>query len=181
MTGDGAHPKISLIVAVADNGVIGREGKLPWRLGSDLRRFRTLTMGHPLIMGRKTFESIGKVLDGRDSIVVTRANRSINASPASGLYVAQSLEQSLNVARECASARGVDEIFIVGGAGLFSEALALADRIYLTCVHGNPTGDTFWRPVLGDDWVEASRENRPASVRDEFAVTDLLLERRKHA
>jgi dihydrofolate reductase len=181
VTGESAPMKLSLIVAVADNGVIGREGKLPWRLDSDLRRFRALTMGHPLVMGRKTFESIGKHLDGRDSIVVTRGSFDISAFGKDGLFVAPSLEHALGVAHRCAATRGVDEIFIIGGAGLFSQALPLAHRVYLTRVHGSPGGDTYWEPVFGDDWLEVSRESRPAGGRDEFPVTDLVVERVKHA
>ncbi|MBI4724142.1 MAG: dihydrofolate reductase [Rhodomicrobium sp.] len=169
---------LSLVVAVADNGVIGRGSKLPWRLGSDLKRFRQLTMGHPLIMGRQTFESIGKPLDGRDSIVVTSAS----AVPhQDGLFFAPSLEQAIALAEDCAQARGVTEIFLIGGAKLFSQALPLARRIYLTRVHGSPEGDVRWEPALGDDWIERSREDRPVSARDEFPVTDLVLERAKTA
>ncbi len=165
---------LALIAAIAANGVIGRAGGLPWRLGSDLRRFRRLTMGHPLIMGRKTFESIGKPLDGRDSIVVTR---SAGTPDRSGLYFASSLEKAIARAQECAKARGVHEIFVTGGAALFAQALPLAQRIYLTRVHGTPDGGIRWEPDLSADWIERSREDRPASARDEFAVTDLILER----
>jgi dihydrofolate reductase len=165
---------LSLVVAVADNGVIGREGKLPWRLGGDLRRFRKLTMGHPLIMGRQTFESIGKTLDGRDSIVVT-SSRTIESRD--GLYFAASLQEALAIARKCAEARGVLEIFVIGGAALFAEALPLAQRVYLTRVHGLPEGDVRWEPGFGAGWIERSRAGRPATSRDEFAVTDIVLDR----
>ena len=170
---------LSLIVAVADNGVIGREGKLPWRLGSDLRRFRKLTMGHPLIMGRKTFEAIGKPLDGRDSIVVSRGSVSLGAS--AGVFAASSLEEALTIARTQAKARGVKEAFVIGGAELFEAALPHANRVYLTRVHGSPEGDVSWEPALGSEWREVSRENRPASDRDEFPVTDVIFERRNGA
>ena len=169
---------LSLIVAVADNGVIGREGKLPWRLGSDLRRFRKLTMGHPLIMGRRTFELIGKPLDGRDSIVVSRGS-SLAASP--GTFAASSLEEALTIARRQARARDVKEAFVIGGAELFEAALPRASRIYLTRVHASPEGDISWKPALDSAWHEVSRASRPASDRDEFPVTDVILERRKGA
>jgi dihydrofolate reductase len=171
----GASPiTLSLIAAIADNGVIGRQGGLPWRLGSDLKRFRALTMGHPLIMGRRTFDSIPKPLDGRDSIVVTRENR----IPERGaLYFAPSLGAALALAKERAGQRGVQEMFVIGGAGLFAEALPLAGRIYLTRVHGAPDGDTRWEPDLSYGWVERARTGRPASTRDEFPVTDLIMER----
>jgi dihydrofolate reductase len=168
---------LSLIVAVAENGVIGREGKLPWRLGSDLRRFRKLTMGHPLIMGRKTFEAIGKPLDGRDSIVVSRGSVSLGAD----VFAASSLEEALTTARRQAKARDVEEAFVIGGAELFEAALPHASRIYLTRVHGSPEGDASWEPVLDREWQELSRQDRPASDRDEFPVTDVILERRKGA
>jgi dihydrofolate reductase len=170
---------LSLIVAIAENGVIGLQGKLPWRLGSDLRRFRKLTIGHPLIMGRKTFEAIGKPLDGRDSIVVSRSNLSLALHPH--VFGASSLEKALTIARTQAKARGVKEAFVIGGAELFEAALAHANRIYLTRVHTSPEGDVCWEPALGSAWHELSREDRPASDRDEFSVTDVILERRKSA
>ncbi len=165
---------LSLIAAVADNGVIGRGNALPWRLGGDLKRFRKLTMGHPLIMGRHTFESIGKPLDGRDSIVVTRG-----APPAEGegLYFAPSLEKAVELAQARARARGVPEVFVIGGARLFEQALPLARRIYLTRVHGSPAGEIYWKPQFKGEWVERSREKQPAGPKDEFAVTYLVLER----
>lgn len=165
---------LSLIVAIADNGAIGIAGTLPWRLGSDLKRFRKLTMGHPLIMGRHTFESIGKPLDGRDSIVVTSGK----VLPASdGLYFVPSLETAIEAAKACAGARGVSEAFVIGGARLFEQALPLAQRIYLTRVHGSPEGDVYWQPRLGSEWQERLREEQAAGAHDEFAVTNLVLER----
>lgn len=170
----GTRITLSLIVAVADNGVIGRAGALPWRLGSDLKRFRRVTMGHPLIMGRHTFESIGKPLDGRDSIVVTRG---ILPPDRDGLYFAPSLEKAIERAQARAAARGVAELFVIGGASLFVEALPLAQHIYLTRVHGSPEGDVHWNPQFGSEWKERSREDQPSSAKDEFAVTNLILER----
>ncbi len=165
---------LSLIVAVADNGVIGRAGGLPWRLGSDLKRFRKLTMGHPLIMGRRTFESIGKPLDGRDSIVLTRA---AGVKDREGVYFTPSLEKAIELAKTRANSRGVFEVFVIGGANLFEQALPLAQRIYLTRVHGSPEGDVYWNPQFGGEWTERSREEQPLSAKDEFAVTNLVLER----
>ena len=170
---------LSLIVAIAENGVIGQNGKLPWRLGSDLRRFRKLTMGHPLIMGRKTFEAIGKPLDGRDSIVISRSNLSLALN--SHVFGASSLEEALTTARTQAKARGVKEAFVIGGAQLFEAALPHANRIHLTRVHASPKGDVYWEPQLSNDWIEVSREDRPAGDRDEFPVTDVILECRKSA
>ncbi len=166
---------LSLILAVADNGVIGRNGGLPWRLGGDLRRFRKLTMGHPLIMGRKTFEAIGKPLDGRDSIVVTRGAASF-AGPSDWVFAAQSFEEALALAKARARARGVSEAFVIGGSELFSLALPYATRIYLTRVHGSPEGDVRWEPPR-EGWAEAFRERRERSERDEYPVTDVILQR----
>ncbi len=174
---EGARFTLSLIVAVADNGVIGRQGGLPWRLSSDLRRFRKLTMGHPLIMGRKTFELIGKPLDGRDSIVVTRA-APLRAAGKDGVFFVSSLEAALALSRERASERGVSEAFVIGGAEIFASALPFASRIYLTRVHASPEGDVRWPATLGADWREVLTRDRPASDRDDFPVTDAILERR---
>ncbi len=165
---------LSLVAAVAANGVIGSGGALPWRLGSDLKRFRKLTMGHPLIMGRLTFKSIGKPLDGRDSIVVTSKPL---APDRPGLYFAPSLEKAIAKAQECARARHVSEIFVIGGAALFTQALPLAQRVYLTRVHASPDGNVRWQGEFHSGWVECSREEWPAGGRDEFAVTLLVLER----
>ncbi|MGO9546696.1 MAG: dihydrofolate reductase [Rhodomicrobium sp.] len=172
-------PIISLVVAIADNGVIGRAGTLPWHLSGDLKRFRKLTMGHPLIMGKNTLISIGKPLDGRDNIVVARLEpaSSLSMSSAPNYQWAKSLEEALTVARSRAERRGVDEIFIIGGAKLFETSMPFANRIYLTRVHGQPEGDTFWEPALSPEWVEKSRIERPAGAGDEFPVTDLVLER----
>jgi dihydrofolate reductase len=166
---------LSLILAVADNGVIGRDRGLPWRLGSDLRRFRKLTMGHPLIMGRKTYEAIGKPLDGRDSIVVTRGAASFAGLPDS-VFAARSVEEALALAKKRSQERGVSEAFVIGGAELFSLALPYATRIYLTRVHGAPEGDVRWEPP-SEGWTEASRERREQSERDEYPVTDVILKR----
>jgi dihydrofolate reductase len=176
---ENAEFTLSLIVAIAENGVIGHQGNLPWRLGSDLRRFRKLTMGHPLIMGRKTFEAIGKPLDGRDSIVVSRGNPSLAFS--SHVFGASSLEEALTIARTQAKARRVNAAFVIGGAELFQAALPHANRLYLTKVHASPKGDACWEPTLGSAWHEVSREDRPVSDRDEFPVTDLILVRGKGA
>ena len=170
---------LSIIVAIAENGVIGHKGNLPWRLGSDLRRFRKLTMGHPLIMGRKTFEAIGKPLDGRDSIVVSRSNLSLALN--SHVFGASSLEEALTIARTQSEVRSIKEAFVIGGAELFEAALPHVNRIYLTRVHASPNGDVFWEPPFSNDWLEVSREERPASDHDEFPVTDVILERRKSA
>jgi dihydrofolate reductase len=127
-------------------------------------------------MGRQTFDSISKPLDGRDSIVVTRGSRRPDRG---GLYFVSSLEAAIALAKERAEARGVQEIFVIGGAGLFAKAQPLASRIYLTRVHGAPEGDVHWEPDLSSGWVERAREDRPLTGRDEFPVTDLIMERQR--
>ncbi|MBT3070336.1 dihydrofolate reductase [Rhodomicrobium sp. Az07] len=170
---------LALVVAAAENGVIGRDGKLPWRLRSDLKRFRRLTMGHPLIMGRKTFASIGKPLDGRDSIVVTRDPASI--SPQPDVFVATSIGDAVDIARARAAARVVERAFVIGGAEIFSLALPYADRIHLARVHASPSGDAYWEAPPAEEWRVASREEWPATDLDEFSLTDLVLERASRA
>jgi len=138
---------VSIIAAVSENGVIGREGKLPWHIPAELARFKDLTDGHTLVMGRKTFESIGKPLSGRRTIVLSRS------SPAgSGYEVAHSLDEALDLARADV------EVFICGGEAVFREALPVVQRIYLTRVHGSFEGDVRF-PELPDAFVEVARED----------------------
>ena len=166
--------KISLIVAVAKNGVIGRDGGLPWRLSSDLKTFRRLTMGKPLIMGRRTFQSLPKALDGRDNLVVTR-----DASfKAPGAEVFTALGPALQRARALASARNTDEIMVIGGANLYAQVLPRADRVYWTEVDAKPDGDTYFPPLDRARWIESSREAIPRGPRDDHAATLLILDRR---
>ncbi|MEQ1713797.1 MAG: dihydrofolate reductase [Hyphomicrobium sp.] len=165
---------LSLIVAVADNGVIGRAGRLPWRMPSDLKTFRRLTLGKPIVMGRKTFQSIGKALDGRDNIVVTRDPSFV----AAGVSTVDSLTDALTLARGLARTKGVDEVMVIGGAEVFTAALPRADRIYWTEIHGSPAGDvTFARPPA-EGWREVSREAIARGEKDEFAATLTIFERR---
>jgi dihydrofolate reductase len=165
---------ISLVVAVADNGVIGRGGTLPWRISSDLKTFRRLTMGKPMIMGRRTFESLGKPLDGRDNIIVSR---NTDYRPE-GTAVARDFEAALAVAHKCAHARGADEIAVIGGTTVFEAALPIAKRIYKTEVHGNPPGDAYFPPVDWAGWIEASREPLAHGPKDDFTATLVVLDRR---
>ena len=150
--------RISLIVAVSSNGVIGRDGGLPWHLSSDLRRFKALTMGHHMVMGRRTWDSVGRALPGRTTIVVTR---STTLELPEGVRRAGSLGEALKLAAED------DEVFITGGAVLYREAMDLADRLYLTRVHAAVDGDTRFEPDLGG-WTLLSREDVPAGDRDQY-------------
>jgi dihydrofolate reductase len=165
---------VSLVVAVAENGVIGRDGGLPWRLSSDLKTFRRLTMGKPLIMGRRTFQSLRKPLDGRDNIVVSRDA----AFQPEGAIVARDLAAALERARACAIARGVDEIMVIGGSDVFKEALPFARFIYKTEVHGRPEGDALFPDVDWSQWEERRREPLEKGERDDFAATFVVLERK---
>ena len=170
---------LSLVVAVADNGVIGREGQLPWRLKSDLRRFRQLTLGHPMIMGGITWRAIGRPLDGRDTIVLTRNAAKIAAEQES-VFVAPDWEEAEALAKVCAKQRGATEIFVIGGASIYGLAMPHSDRIYLSRVHGSPTGDVHWDAALGSDWEETSRVSVPAGPEDEYPVSHLIIERKQN-
>lgn len=139
---------VSFVVAVSQNGVIGKNGQLPWRLPEDLKRFKQLTMGHPIIMGRKTFESIGKPLPGRTNIVVTHQKD----FACCGAVTASSLEKALLICEN------EPEAFIIGGATLFEQALPLADKIYLTLIHQDFEGDTFFK-LDKTGWKETARED----------------------
>ena len=158
---------ISIIAAVADNGVIGRDGDLPWRLPADLKRFKKITMGKPMIMGRKTWESIGKALPGRVSIIVSRDP----AFRAEGGVVATSIVEALVEANDS------DEVMVIGGAALYASLLPRADVMYLTAVHAEPRGDvTFpeWNP---EDWEETSREEHASDDNNPHAYTFRTLKR----
>lgn len=169
----GKDARIALVVAVAENGVIGWQGGLAWHQSSDLKFFRKVTMNKPLVMGRKTFESIGKPLDGRDNIVITR-NTSFE-SP--GILVAANLEDALQLAQEKAHERGVDEISIIGGAQIYELTLPVADRIYLSEIHASPEGDTFFPEIDKAQWRETSRERHTAGPKDSADFSIVVLER----
>lgn len=147
--------KLALIVAAAANNVIGRENKLPWHLPQDLQYFKARTLGKPVIMGRKTYESIGKPLPGRTNIVITRQRDW--QSPA-GVLVANELEGALALAK-IAVKQGeapVDEAFIIGGAEIYRTSLAQADRIYLTRIHKEFAGDTYFPELSAEEWLRVS-------------------------
>ena len=149
---------VSLIVAVADNGVIGAEGGMPWSLPADMKFFKATTMGKPIIMGRKTYESIGMALPGRANIVITRDE----GFSAPGATVVDSVDAALKSAGTIASANESDEIMVIGGAEIYAAALPKADRIYLTEIHSEPEGDTHFPKMDKSRWTEISREDHPA-------------------
>lgn len=150
-----------LVAAVADNGVIGRDGDIPWRIPEDLRHFKAVTTGHPVVMGRVTFESIGRPLPNRTNIVVTRSPR----WSAEGVTVVGSLDEALKVAREAArggagGAAGAGDVMVIGGAAVYAAAMGAAGVQILTEVHQSPEGDTFYPPFDRSEWIETRREKR---------------------
>jgi dihydrofolate reductase len=153
---------ISIIAAMADNRVIGRGNVIPWHIPEDMKRFREITMGHPVILGRKTFESIGRPLPGRKTVIVTRKQ----GYRAEGCVVVHDLQEAL---AKCADA---DEIFICGGGEVYRETMPLASRIYLTVVHLEVNGDTLF-PVIPGDFLLVRREEIKGAV----SCTHLLYER----
>ena len=165
--------RISLILAVSRNGVIGRDGAIPWRISTDMRRFRSLTMGKPIIMGRKQYDTVGKLLEGRDNIVVTRNSN----FAAAGIHAVATMEAALELADALARQRGVDEIMVIGGAQIYALALSKADRIYLSRVDADVDGDV--RFDLGDlqGWQVVSKEEIPESPKDQFGHTFCVLTR----
>jgi len=159
-------PRLNLIVAWARHRVIGRAGTLPWHLPEDLRRFKQTTMGHPIVMGRRTWESIGRALPGRRSIVVTRNPR----WTAAGCETAASLEQAL------AMCQGATEVFVIGGAQVFAQALPLAQRLFLTEIDADFEGDVRFPPIDLAAWRETARERLAPSAGRPYAVDFVTLE-----
>jgi dihydrofolate reductase len=160
--------RISIIAALAANGVIGRDNRLPWHLSADLKRFKALTMGHHLVMGRKTFASIGRPLPGRTTIVITRDD----GFRAEGVEVAHSLEEALQ------KAQGDEEVFIAGGAEVYGQALHIADRMYLTRIHADVEGDVTF-PEFDDvtEWRLDDVEHREADGKNDYPFSFLVYDR----
>lgn len=159
-----SKPTISIICALSDNGVIGKDNKLPWHISADLKRFKQLTLGHPVIMGRKTFESIGKPLQGRTNIVITRDQD----YRAKGVAIAHSLDEALDMAR----AKDKQEIFIIGGAQVFEQSLSFVDKLYLTIVHTTIEGDAFF-PEYGD-FKQVLFEKAETNEKYNYTFIDLI-------
>ncbi len=164
-----------LVAAVARNGIIGAKGGLPWRLSSDLKRFKALTLGKPLVMGRKTFESIGRPLPGRETIVVTRDP----AFGPSGVLVAHDLDAGLDLAAEHARAMGADEITIGGGGEIYAQTIARASRLFITEIALDADGEARFPPIDPLQWRELSREMGERGPRDEADFAFVEYERRK--
>ncbi len=159
--------RLSLIVAMDENGLIGRDNDLPWRLPNDLRYFKQTTMGKPIVMGRKSYESIGKPLAGRQNIVLTR-------DPdwqAQGCTVVTGLDAAVQAAADAG------EVMVIGGAQVYEQALPLAQRIYLTRIHARFEGDTWFPALPADQWREVSRQDHAADERNAWPHSFLVLER----
>jgi dihydrofolate reductase len=162
---------ISIIVAVAENGVIGRGGQLPWRLSSDLRRFKQLTMGHTVIMGRRTWESIGRPLPGRRMVVVSRQADCRTNNPS--IHVATSIDEAIAIAE----AADDDEAFVIGGAELYRAALPIANRLYLSRILADVPGDTFFPDVDWKEWRRVESEDYVADEANDYPHTFEVYER----
>lgn len=156
--------KLSILVALSENGVIGREGDLPWRLPDELQFVKRTTMGHTLLMGRKTYESIGRPLPGRTSIVVSR---NPDYAPHPDVIVVESFDQAI----ETAEARGETEAFVFGGESIYAEALPRADRLYLTRVHATIEGDAFFPRFDPTQWKLISDTPHPQDERHAYAFS----------
>lgn len=165
--------KISLVVAAARNGVIGIQNSLPWNLPSELKRFKELTSGHPVIMGRTTYEAIGRPLPDRDNIVLTRGD--IIDDPT--VHTVNSIEEAISLAKRFAVHRKVDEIMVVGGGQIYEQTLSMADRIYFTRVEMDADGDTLFPDLSPERWREISREEHKAGPDDNADFTILTLDR----
>jgi dihydrofolate reductase len=172
--------RLSIIVAVAENGVIGRDQQLPWHLPDDLRRFKALTLGKPVLMGRRTFESIGRPLPGRRNLVLSSqpVAQPVGAAASSATT---SLEGVASLAEAIARCAGAEELCVIGGAGLFGAALPLATHLYLTRVHASVDGDVHFPDYDAGAWRELQRVEHPADARHQWPMSFLDLERRDPA
>ncbi len=165
--------RVSLIVAMTAKRVIGLDGGMPWHISADLKNFRRLTLGHPVIMGRKTYQSIGGALPGRTNIVVTR-NRDFRPPDAD---VVHDLEEALVKAAAMAEIEGVEEVFVIGGAEIYAQAMRRARRIYLTEVHQELPGDAFFPELAGGEWTESARQRNEPETDGGPAFSFVVLDR----
>lgn len=173
MTAADVAIKVSIVVAATRNGVIGRGDVMPWRMPSSLKRFRSLTLGKPMIMGRKTFASIGKALDGRDTIVITRND----GFSAAGVVRAANLGEALRTAQRLAAVRAVNEIIIAGGGEIYAQALPYATHVYLDLIDATLDGDAVFPSLPQAAWQEISRQPLLPSPRDEYPAEAVNFER----
>jgi dihydrofolate reductase len=168
-------PNIALIAAVADNGVIGCENRLPWRLKADLQHFRSVTMDKPVIMGRRTYESLPGPLRDRKMHVITSRN---DFQVPEGVVIARSLQEAIDRAvAPRGLSRGAPEVVVIGGAQVFAEALPLASRLYLTWVHADVPGDTFFPDFDASNYVQMTCDRKSADADNEYTHTFMILQR----
>ncbi|WP_019218860.1 dihydrofolate reductase [Bartonella florencae] len=165
---------ICLIAAVAENGVIGHEGDMPWRLSTDLQRFKALTFGKPVIMGRKTWDSLEKPLLGRTNIVITRNCK----FKAEGAIIVYSVSQACSVAKRVASQNDADAIFIIGGGEIFQQGLCIADKIFLTEVLASIEGDSFFPVFDKEKWTIVQTQYIPEGDKDNYPTRFVVYERK---
>ncbi|MEF2073549.1 dihydrofolate reductase [Consotaella aegiceratis] len=168
------EPRIVAVFAMGENRVIGRDGAMPWRLSTDFKRYRRLTMGKPMIMGRKTLESIGRALDGRETIVLTRRE----SLPFEGVHLAASVEEALSKAKDLARSIGADEIVIAGGEEIYRQFLPFTDTLYVTLVDTRPEGDAYAPEIDETIWVKAEEEAVAAGEKDSAAMRFVRYDRR---
>jgi dihydrofolate reductase len=168
---------IAMIAGVAENGVIGSDQTIPWRVPSDMAFFKRTTMGKPIIMGRKQFETVGKPLPGRTNIVVTRQR---DYQPE-GVLVVHDIETALEQARRIAEADGVDEIMIIGGGELYAQLMGRADRLYITHIDLHPTGDVLFPAIAPEQWTVVDLPEVAPSPKDEASYRVKVYERRQDA
>lgn len=159
---------IAAIVAISENAVMGKNNQLPWHLPADLQHFKKITMGKPILMGRKTFDSIGRVLPGRCNVIITRDE----AFQAPGCVVATSIDTALASVSYC------DEIFVIGGAALFQQMLPMVDRLYLTIIHHEFDGDTFFPDINLAEWQETEREDHLPDEVNRYSYSFITLEKK---
>ena len=169
------HPQIVLIAAVADNGVIGAAGAIPWRLKTDQQRLKAMTLAKPIVMGRKTFISLRRPLPGRTNIVVTRDA----GFRSPGAVVTTSFADARAVALGDALRRSAGEIAVIGGAEIYAQWLDIADRLEITEVHARPEGDTWFAAIIAADWEEVARVRNPAGPDDSADFSYVTYRRRK--
>ncbi|PCK08228.1 MAG: dihydrofolate reductase [Alteromonadaceae bacterium] len=169
----GAQVKVCIVVATAEDGAIGLKNTLPWRLSKDLQYFKKITLKHPIIMGRRTFDSIGRPLPGRSNIVVTRQAEWAFA----GVNAVNSLSAALALATEDAKRQGLSEVMVIGGAQLYKEAIDQAQRIYHTEVHAEVEADAYFPAFDRQQWLEVSRERHEADEKNDHAFSFVVLDR----
>ena len=160
--------KLSIIVAMTRNRVIGRDNDMPWHLPAELQHFKKVTMGKPIVMGRRTFDSIGRVLPGRKNIVISRDRNFLFA----GVTVVHGFEQAVR------AAGSAEELMIIGGANLYRQTLDQVERLYITLIHVDLEGDTYFPELNEEDWVQMEKVRREPDEQNEYAMTFLVLERK---